>query len=72
MNFLALVGMELRKTRRCGIGYILLAATVILWVPSILHIDLNFGMEAEGISPEHNFFIQGFLAMTWFLFVRSV
>lgn len=72
MNFLTLVGMELRKTRRCGIGYILLAATVILWVPSILHIDLNFGMEAEGISPEHNFFIQGFLAMTWFLFPASM
>lgn len=72
MSFLTLMGVELRKTRRCKIGYILLAAAVILWVPSLLNIDLNFGMQDVGISPENNFFIQGFLAMTWFLFPASM
>lgn len=32
----------------------------------------NFGMEAEGISPEHNFLIQGFMGMAWFMFPASM
>ena len=31
-----------------------------------------FGMQAEGISPENNFFIQGFMAMSWFMFPASM
>lgn len=68
MNFLSLVGIELKKIRRSGIIMILVAATVILWLPSVLNADMNFEMQAEGISPENNFFIQGFLGMAWFLF----
>ena len=72
MNFLSLVGVEFRKIRRCGIIWILLAAVIILWIPSILNAHMNFGMQAEGISPEHNFLIQGFMAMAWFMFPASM
>lgn len=72
MNILSLVGVEFRKTRRSGIQWILLAAGIILWIPSILNAHLNFGMQAEGISPEHNFLIQGFMGMAWFMFPASM
>lgn len=71
-NFLSLVKVEFQKIRRCGIIWILLAAVVILWIPSILNANMNFGMQAEGISPEHNFLIQGFMAMAWFMFPASM
>ncbi len=72
INILSLVGVELRKTRRSGIQWILLAADIILWMPSILNAHFNFGMQAEGISPEHNFLIQGFMGMAWFMFPASM
>ena len=72
MSFLSLVSIEFKKTRRSKILLILILATVILWMPSILTADLNFGMQAEGISPENNFFIQGFMAMVWFIFPASM
>lgn len=72
MSFLTLVGVEAGKIRRSKILLIYAAAAVILWMPSILNVNLNFGMQAEGISPENNFFIQGFLGMTWFMFPASM
>lgn len=72
MNFLSLVGVEFQKIRRSKILPILLTAVVILWMPSIFNVHFNFEMQAEGISPEHNFLIQGFLAMTWFMFPASM
>lgn len=72
MNFLSLLNIEIRKLKRSKILLILLASTIILWIPSIVNSDLNFTMQAQGISPEHNFFIQGFLAMTWFMFPASM
>lgn len=72
MNFLSLLAVEFKKIKRSKILFILLAGTVILWIPSILNAPMNFGMEAEGISPEHNFFIQGFLGMSWFMFPASM
>lgn len=71
-NILSLVGVEFRKIRRSGIAWILLVAVVILWIPSILNAHMNFGMQTEGISPEHNFLIQGFMAMAWFIFPASM
>ena len=68
MSFLSLIGIEFQKIRRSKIVLILAFATVILWIPSILNAELNFGMQDMGISPEHNFFIQGFMAMAWFIF----
>lgn len=54
-EFLSLVGVEFKKIKRSKIFLILFAATVILWIPSILNADMNFNMQAEGISPENNF-----------------
>ena len=72
MSFLSLVGVEFKKIRRSKIFLILVLATVILWVPSILNADFNFGMQDIGISPENNFFIQGFMAMAWFIFPATM
>ena len=72
MSFLSLIGVEWSKIRRSKILLILVAATIILWLPSILNAHMNFGMQAEGISPENNFFIQGFMAMAWFIFPASM
>lgn len=72
MNFLTLIGVEFQKIRRCKILLLWAAAAVILWIPSILNAELNFGMQAEGISPENSFFIQGFLGMAWFMFPASM
>ena len=63
MSFLSLIGVEFMKIKRSKIFFILFAATVILWIPSIRNADMNFSMQAEGISPENNFFIQGFMGM---------
>lgn len=72
MNFLSLVSIEFQKIKRSKIFFILFAATVILWIPSILNAHLNFEMQAENISPENNFFIQGFMGMSWFMFPASM
>lgn len=68
MNFFSLIRIEAKKLRRSKILWILTAAAFLLWLPSVLNAHLNFEMQAEGISPEHNFLIQGFLGMSWFLF----
>ena len=72
MSLLTLVGVEAGKIRRSKILLIYAAAAVILWMPSILNVNLNFNMQAEGISPENSFFIQGFLGMPWFMFPASM
>lgn len=72
MSFLSLIGIEAGKIRRSKILLILTAAVVILWLPSVLNANMNFGMQAEGISPENNFLIQGFMGMAWFLFPASM
>ena len=66
MSFFTLIGVEFSKIRRSKILFIM--AAVLLWIPSVLNAKMNFGMQAEGISPENNFFIQGFLGMAWFMF----
>lgn len=68
MNFFSLAGIELKKIRRSKILLILTAAAVILWLPSVFNAGMNFEMQAEGISPENNFLIQGFMGMAWFMF----
>ncbi|MDE7309440.1 MAG: ABC transporter permease [Lachnospiraceae bacterium] len=72
MNFLSLVGVEFKKIRRSKILLILATATIILWLPSVFHANINFEMQAEGISPENNFLIQGFMGMAWFMFPASM
>ena len=51
MNFVALLGVELRKLRRSHIIWILLLPVIFLWIPSVFNADMNFQMQAEGISP---------------------
>ena len=41
MNFLSLVGVEFKKIKRSKILLILLVATVILWIPSIVNAKMN-------------------------------
>lgn len=72
MNFFSLIRIEAKKLRRSKILWILAAAAFLLWLPSVLNSHLNFEMQAEGISPEHNFLIQGLLGMSWFLFPASM
>lgn len=72
MRFSSLVGIEAKKIRRSGIVPILAAAAVILWLPSLFNAGMSFQMQAEGILPEYNFFIQGLLAMAWFMFPASM
>lgn len=69
MSFISLLGVELKKIRRSGIFIILFAAAVFMWLPAIFHGDVNFKTQAEiGITPEHNFLIQGFMGLAWFMF----
>ena len=68
MNFISLIEVEFKKIRRSKILWIFLIATIILWIPSVLNADLNFQMQAEGIAPEYNFLVQGFMGMSWFMF----
>lgn len=72
MSFLSLIKVEFQKIRRTQILFILTIAAVLLWLPSIFNAHLNFEMQAEGISPENNFFIQGFMGMAWFMFPASM
>ena len=72
MSFLSLVSIEFKKIRRSKILLILTAAAIILWLPSIFNASMNFGMQAEGISPENNFLIQGVMGMAWFMFPASM
>lgn len=72
MSFLSLIRIEFKKIRRSKILLILSVATIILWLPSIFNAHLNFGMQAEGISPENNFLIQGFMGIAWFMFPASM
>jgi len=73
MNFFSLIGIEFKKIRRSGIWGIWLAASVILWFPAVFHADVAFARETDiGISPENNFFIQGFMGLAWFMFPASM
>ena len=72
MNFLSLVGMELKKIRRSKIFLILLIPVIMMWIPSIINVDMNFDLRGIPITPENNFFIQGFMGMVWFMIPASL
>ena len=67
MNYFSLLGIELKKLRRSKILLILLAPVIIMWIPSIINADFNFDTRSVPITPENNFFIQGFMGMVWFM-----
>ena len=72
MNFLSLVGVELKKIRRSKIFLILLIPVIMMWIPSIINADMNFDLRGIQITPENNFFIQGFMGMVWFMIPASL
>ena len=67
MNFFSLLKTELLKIRRTHIFWLMLVPCFLLWLPAVLNVDQNF-QNASGLSPENNFFIQGFMGFAWILF----
>lgn len=67
MNFLKLVGVEIRKLRRSFLLPLLAAPVILMWIPSVLNAQNSFDTGGIRISPEHNFFIQGFMGMVWLM-----
>lgn len=67
MNLFSLIGVEFTKIRRSKISLILILPVTIMWIPSIINAHMNFDTQGIDISPENNFFIQGFLGMAWFM-----
>ena len=72
MSFISILSIEFKKIRRSKILPLFLLASVILWLPSVFNADINFKMQAEGILPEYNFLIQGFLGISWFMLPASI
>ena len=72
MSFLSLVGVEFKKIRRSKIFLILFIPIIMMWIPSIINADMNFDLRGIPITPENNFFIQGFMGMAWFMIPASL
>lgn len=72
MNFSSLIGVELTKIRRSKIFLILLAPVLMMWLPSVINSDMIFDVRGVPITPENNFFIQGFMGMVWFMIPASL
>lgn len=72
MNFLSLIGVELKKIRRSKILLILLVPVITMWIPGIVNSDMIFDTRGIPITPENNFFIQGFMGMAWFMIPASL
>lgn len=72
MNFLLLVMVELKKIRHSKIFLILVIPVIMMWIPSIINADMNFDLKGIPITPENNFFIQGFMGMVWFMIPASL
>ena len=72
MSFVSLVGVELKKIRRSKILLILLIPVIMMWIPGIINADMNFDVRGIPITPENNFFIQGFMGMVWFMIPASL
>lgn len=67
MSLVSLIGVELKKVRRSKILLILLLPVLIMWLPAIFNVAINFTVKDIPITPEDNFFIQGFMGMAWFM-----
>ena len=72
MSFVSLIGVELKKIRRSKILLILLIPVIMMWIPGIINADMNFDLRGIPITPENNFFIQGFMGMVWFMIPASL
>lgn len=72
MNLFSLINIEIKKIKRSHIIWIILIPIIILWIPAIINSGMNFEMQAEGISPENNFFIQSFMGLAWFMYPATL
>ena len=64
MNFLSLIGVELKKIRRSKIFLILLIPVIIMWIPSVINADMNFDLKDIPITPEITFLFK--VLWVWF------
>ncbi len=67
MSVFSLLLVELKKIRRSKIFLILMIPVMMMWIPSTINAKMNFDVRGIPITPENNFFIQGFMGMTWFM-----
>ena len=72
MSFSGLYLCELRKLRRSKILLILAAPVAVMWLTCAVNVRMSFDTTAVDIAPENNFFIQGFMGMTWFMIPASL
>lgn len=63
----SLIGIEFLKLRRSRIFFILLIPALMMWLPAVINAGASFQTEEISILPEYNFFIQGFMGMSWFM-----
>lgn len=71
-EFLIISRRGTQKIRRSKILLILLIPVIMMWIPSIINADMNFDLRGIPITPENNFFIQGFMGMVWFMIPASL
>ena len=67
MKFCSMIRIEKKKIKRSMIWVLLLLPVILMWIPSVIHADANFDTQGILITPENNFFIQGFMGMAWFM-----
>lgn len=72
MNFFSYLTMELKKLKRSKILLLLCIPVLMMWLPSIINSEKIFDTQQVPITPEHNFFIQGFMGMAWFMIPASL
>ena len=51
MSFLSLAGVELRKTRRSGILWILVIPVFLIWLTAVINADINLHRMKEYSYP---------------------
>lgn len=67
MKFCSMISIEKKKIKRSMIWVLLLLPVILMWIPGVIHADSNFDTRGIPITPENNFFIQGFMGMAWFM-----
>lgn len=72
MNFFSYLTIELKKLKHSKILLLLCIPDLMMWLPSIINSEKIFDTQQVPITPEHNFFIQGFMGMAWFMIPASL
>lgn len=72
MNYISAINIEMKKIRRSKILLLLLVPVLMMWIPSLVNSDMIFDVRDIPITPERNFFIQGFMGMAWFMLPASI